>query len=236
MDKPNTKENPNDGEPKQIAVAKPLEKNEEVASFEPQEDVIAIDEPSNSKYRDSLWKRMLIEIPPVVIAVLLAFIINNAWSARQSRKAVEQSLMRINSELSSNVSLYKRMIELDSANLVSVREQIDDLSKDGYNSNFQYGEATNRFILNEGAWQAAAYDGSISNFDSEKIEQLSNIYTLIHFRNLAHSSVLPPSYDLYLEEALMPYLKENEVVIEDHLAGLRYEYGFIKEYLNTKNR
>ena len=195
-----------------------------------------IDEPPIRKSKDPLWKRMLIEIPPVVIAVLLAFIINNAWSARQSKKAVEQSLERIDSELRSNVSLYKRMIALDSANLVSVKGQIVDLDRDGYNSAYQYGEATNRFILNEGAWQAAAYDGSISNFDSKEIEQLSNIYTLIHFRNLAHSSILPPSYDLYSEEALMPYLKENEVVIEDHLAGLRYEYGFITEYLNSKNK
>lgn len=184
----------------------------------------------------TLWRNMLIQIPPVVVAVLLAFIINNIWSTYQDRKDVQESLKRINSELKYNMRLYERMIDLDSTNLNALKAQIVDLEQNGYDGTFEYGEATNRFILNEGAWQAASYSGSISNFESEKIEKLSNIYTLIHFRNLAHSSVLPPSYDLYREESLLPYLRENEVVLEDHLMGLRYEHSFIEEYVEYQGR
>ena len=179
------------------------------------------------------WRTMLIQIPPVVVAVLLAFAVNSYWSSLQQDKLVTQSLQNINRELHHNLELYDRIIELDRRNLAELNAEIAALTRSGYNDSVSYGEGLNIFILTEGAWQAASLSNAITNFDPDRLETLSNIYSVIHFRNLEHSATRPPAYAIYDEERVMAYLKENRVVLEDHIAGCRYEAAMIRDYLSS---
>lgn len=181
------------------------------------------------------WRNMLVQIPPVVVAVLLAFAVNSYWSAHQQNKLVTQSLDNINRELSHNLDLYNRIIELDKRNLANLNAEIVALAQTGYNDSVSYGEGLNIFILTEGAWQAASLSNAITNFDPDRLEELSNIYSVIHFRNLEHSATRPPAYAIYDEDRVMAYLKENRVVLEDHLAGCQYEADMLRNYLTSSS-
>ena len=132
--------------------------------------------------------------------------------------------------------MYHRVIELDSTNLSKLREEILNITKYGYNDTIDYGEALNLFILNEGAWEAASMSGDLANFESSELEDLSNIYSLIHFRNLQHAQRNPPSYDIYYPERVVPYLKENEVVLQDHINNMKYELQSIKNYFEKRKK
>ena len=182
------------------------------------------------------WSNMLIQIPPVVVAVLLAFAVNSYWSAHQQDKLVAQSLQNINRELSHNLDLYNRIIELDQRNLANLNAEIATLAVNGYNDSVSYGEGLNIFTLTEGAWQAASLSNAITSFEPDRLEDLSNIYSVIHFRNLEHSATRPPAYAIYDEDRVMAYLKENRVVLEDHIAGCQYEADMIRNYLASVQR
>ena len=179
----------------------------------------------------ALWTNMLVQIPPVVVAVLLAFAINAWYAQRQQTRLTDRSVARIDKELDHNLGLYRRMIALDSQNLIELEREIEEIEAGNYRENGDYGEGMNLFILNEGAWQAASLSNAISGFAPNRLEALSNIYTIIHFRNVEHSSIRPPAYALYDESTLLPYLKENRVVLNDHMNNCKYEQQLIVDYL-----
>ncbi|WKN42569.1 hypothetical protein [Tunicatimonas pelagia] len=69
-------------------------------------------------------RKMLVEIPPVVIAVLLAFGINSWWQQRRADINAEKAYRNIVSELSSNFYVCQSIIETDTRNLEKLQAEI----------------------------------------------------------------------------------------------------------------
>lgn len=177
-------------------------------------------------------QKMAIEVPPVVLAVLLAFGINSWWQQRKANQVAVQSLSNIISESKANLMLYERLIELDERNLKRLNQQIQDVKAGVVYPDTLYGQAVNLFTLREGAWQAATVAGAVENYDQRVLQDASEMYSKIHFRNISHAEFNKLNgYERYQEETLIPFLLENREVLEDHIQGCLYEMDIVHEFL-----
>ena len=182
-------------------------------------------------------RKMAIEVPPVVLAVLLAFGINSWWQQRRAEQVAAQSLANIIAETRANLNLYERVIQLDRRNLERLNRQISDV-KAGiihqdtlYGAGRGYGQGVNTFIMQEGAWQAATLTGGIGHFSPDLVQDASEMYSRIHFRNVGHAGFSFGGYERYQKEMLLAYLLENQDVLLDHISNCTYEMDIVRSFL-----
>ena len=182
-------------------------------------------------------RKMAIEVPPVVLAVLLAFGINSWWQQRRAEQVAAQALDNIIAETQANLVLYKRVIRLDQRNLKrlnreirQVRAGIIDLDT-LYGAGRGYGQGVNTFVMQEGAWQAATLTSGIERFSSDLIQDASEVYSRIHFRNVDHAGFHFGGYERYQEETLLASLLENQDILLDHISNCSYDTKIIRSFL-----
>ena len=182
-------------------------------------------------------RKMAIEVPPVVLAVLLAFGINSWWQQRRAEQVAAQSMDNIIAETQANLVLYERVIRLDQRNLRRLNRQISDV-KAGiihqdtlYGAGRGYGQGINTFVMQEGAWQAATLTGGIGHFGPELVQDASEMYSKIHFRNIEHAEFESSGYERYQEETLLASLLENQDILRDHISNCSYDIKIIRSFL-----
>ena len=182
-------------------------------------------------------RKMAIEVPPVVLAVLLAFGVNSWWQQRRAEQVAAQSMDNIIAETQANLVLYERVIRLDRRNLRRLNRQISDV-KAGiihqdtlYGAGRGYGQGINTFVMQEGAWQAATLTGGIERFSPDLIQDASEVYSRIHFRNVDHAGFSFGGYERYQEETLLAYLLENQDILLDHISNCSYDMKIIRSFL-----
>lgn len=187
------------------------------------------------------WKtylrHMAIEVPPVVLAVLLAFGINSWWQQQKVEQLAAQSLDNIIAETRVNLGLYEQVIRLDQRNLKRLNRQIDDV-KAGivhldtlYGAGRGYGQGVNTFVMQEGAWQAATLTGGVTRFSPDLLQDASEMYSRIHYRNVDHAGFETSGYERYREEILLASLLENREMLRDHISNCTYDMTIIRSFL-----
>ena len=195
----------------------------------------------NAVRRQRGWRiflrKMAIEVPPVVLAVLLAFGVNSWWQQRRAEQVAAQSMANIIAETHANLNLYERVIRLDRRNLRRLNRQISDV-KAGivhqdtlYGAGRGYGQGINTFVMQEGAWQAATLTGGIGHFSPDLVQDASEMYSRIHFRNVGHAGFSFGGYERYQKETLLAYLLENQDILLDHISNCTYDMGIIRSFL-----
>ena len=186
-------------------------------------------------------RKMAIEMPPVVLAVLLAFGVNSWWQQRRAEQVAAQSMANIIAETHANLNLYERVIRLDQRNLRRLNRQISDVragiiyQDTLLGAGRGYGQGINTLIMQEGAWQAATLTGGIGRFSADFIQDASEMYSKIHFRNIEHAEFRSSGYERYQEETLLASLLENQDVLLDHISNCTYDMGIIRSFLEKYN-
>ena len=182
-------------------------------------------------------RKMAMEVPPVVLAVLLAFGINSWWQQRKAEQVAAQSLDNIMAETRANLVLYERVIRLDQRNLKRLNRQIDKV-KAGIvhldtlqGAGRGYGQGVNTFVMQEGAWQAATLTGGIGRFSPGLVQDASEMYSRIHYRNVDHAGFKLGGHERYQKETLLAFLLENQDVLQDHLNNCTYDMNIIRAFL-----
>ena len=182
-------------------------------------------------------RKMAIEVPPVVLAVLLAFGINSWWQQRRAEQVAAQSMDNIIAETQANLGLYEQVIRKDRRNLERLNREISrvragiiDLDT-LYGAGRGYGQGVNNFVMQEGAWQAATLTGGIERFSPDLIQDASEVYSRIHFRNVDHAGFSFGGYERYQEETLLAYLLENQDILRDHISNCSYDMKIIRSFL-----
>ena len=94
-----------------------------------------------------------------------------------------------------------------------------------------YGQGINTFVMQEGAWQAATLTGGIERFSPDLIQDASEVYSRIHFRNVGHAGFSFGGYERYQKETLLAYLLENQDVLLDHISNCTYEMDIVRSFL-----
>lgn len=180
-------------------------------------------------------RKMATEIPPVVLAVLLAFGINSWWQQRSAQQLAAQSRANIITESRANLATYELIVQRDRRNLRRLERQIERV-KAGiihldtlYSAG--YGQGINLFNLSEGAWQAATLTGGIAHFEPELVKDASDVYSRVHSRNIKHAGFNLAGYERYQKETLLAFLLENRTVLADHASNCAYEASIVRDFL-----
>ena len=180
-------------------------------------------------------RKMATEVPPVVLAVLLAFGINSWWQQRNDRQLAAQSLSNIVTESRANFLIYERIIQQDQRNLQRLKRQIEEVIAGIIHLDtlhqIGYGQGINLFTLSEGAWQAATLTGGIEHFDPNLVQDASKMYSKIHFRNMEHAGFEFNDYERYQEETLLGFLLENRDILTDHINNCASDMNLVRSFL-----
>ena len=83
---------------------------------------------------------MLIEVPPVVLAVLLAFGINSWWQQRRADLAAEKAYRNIITELKINLGICNQIVRVEEQNLQRLETEINEVSQGDIDFEGKYGE------------------------------------------------------------------------------------------------
>jgi len=124
-------------------------------------------------------RKMALEIPPVVIAVLLAFGINSWWQQQKSDELQETSIENIHREIQTNLADLEQTIMKNQEYLQELKDQVSTLLQDGYDDEQQFGSGISIAPLKDAAWQAANISGAVANFSPESIQELAEVYSFV---------------------------------------------------------
>ena len=124
-------------------------------------------------------RKMALEIPPVVIAVLLAFGINSWWQQRKANELQKTSVENIHREIQINLLDMEQTNKQNQEYLQDLEEQIATLQQNGYDDEREYGSGISIAPLKDAAWQAANISGAVANFQPKSIQELAEVYSFI---------------------------------------------------------
>ena len=124
----------------------------------------------------SFWKKMVWEVPPVVLAVLLAFGINSWWRGLKEQQRADLAVENIISEVEKNVSTLKRSIKRNSARIPKLNSSIDILKANPDSTASIRGRGIDNLELTEAAWQTVTMSSSLTSINESFLMDAARIY------------------------------------------------------------
>ena len=194
-------------------------------------------EPRNAEPRNAeppFWKKMALEVPPVVLAVLLAFGINSWWQQRQRAQVAANSKANITREVKRNLATVENNYEGNKRNIVMMKELIQQ-AKASPDSLIQ-GTGVKVFPLTDAAWQSSYLTGAIRDLDHSFIQDAATIYGLqedIKAELYGTLSALT-GIDTYQPENTISSLMIETDLIKEYIGDseliMRYYREFLEKY------
>lgn len=123
------------------------------------------------------WKKMALEVPPVVLAVLLAFGINSWWQQVKEEREAESTVVSIIAEVKENDATLERNIALNESEMDIIDAKIQEIES-GRGDSVDARGPVHIFALTESAWQAASMGGVFQNINRELVMDAAEIYNL----------------------------------------------------------
>ena len=174
---------------------------------------------------------LLLEIPAILIAVVLALVMTEKSEEQSKKKEAEIVLSSIVEEVKNN---YSRVVFIDSVttNVIKSNEaQIELLRNNKTNSvspNFVTTEISNV------AWETAKYSNLFSEIDPNKLKVLGSIY-----QEQKRATLIMENYDLFnINKDPNLSLTNKVIILNNHLYSLssRYEdlIGRYEKFLGIK--
>ena len=124
----------------------------------------------------SFWKKMVWEVPPVVLAVLLAFGINSWWRGVREQQRADLAVESIVEEVEKNVSTLKSSIERNSARIPKLNASAQLLEEASDSLARIEGLGIDNFELTEAAWQTVVMSNSLASIDNNLLMNAAKIY------------------------------------------------------------
>ncbi len=177
-------------------------------------------------------RKMALEIPPVVIAVLLAFGINSWWQQRRADLAAEKAYRNIISELKINLGTCKYIVQVEEDNLQKLDSGIQKVAQGEINLDENYGGGFMTIPLRSAAWQTASISNALSNFEDSLMIDMASAYEFIEAQE--NYIQLTTTLDLsqrFTEEELLPFLKTNYALLGGHIKSTDITIEKIQDFL-----
>ncbi len=185
------------------------------------------------------WKKMALEVPPVVLAVLLAFGINSWWQQRQRAQVAAEARANIIDEVQRNLSLLEPTYEENQRRIVTMKELVQQAR--AYPDTLLQSIGVSVAPATDAAWQTAHLTGAVQNLDRTFIQNAADLYGLQkEVREVLYASVAAQnSIDSYRPENLIPSLMADASVIENYADGsqfvIRRYRQFLEKYSSKTN-
>ena len=140
-----------------------------------QENTQRIEHNAARRNATPLWKKMALEVPPVVLAVLLAFGINSWWQGVKEEQEATLAVESIIAEIKENDVTLKRNIAKNEAEEKIIAAKIQKIeSGEGDSVNAQ--GPIHMFTLTEAAWQTASLSNVFKNINRDLLMDAAEIY------------------------------------------------------------
>ena len=123
------------------------------------------------------WKKMALEVPPVVLAVLMAFGINSWWQGVKEERKADLAVESIIAEIKENDATLERNIALNEAEIEGISAKIQSI-ENGEGDSVDAQGPVHIFALTEAAWQTASTSSVFQNIDKNLIMDAAEIYNL----------------------------------------------------------
>ena len=126
--------------------------------------------------RYPFWKKMALEVPPVVLAVLLAFGINSWWQGVKEQQRADLAVANVVKEIRKNMSTVEVNAEKNSQRLPKLAVSIALLKANPKDTITLEGRGIDNFELTQAAWQALVISNSLSAINENMVMDAAEIY------------------------------------------------------------
>jgi hypothetical protein len=124
-----------------------------------------------------LFGRVLLEIPAVVVAVLLALAVNSWKEARSNENLSRETLANIIREIDENAETLRGNIQDNREILIEIDSILDVIILQGTDG-VRLSQNMDFVILTNGAWESAKLSGAARHMEVEMLMDLSALYNL----------------------------------------------------------
>lgn len=182
-------------------------------------------------------KKFLLEMFPVVLGILLAFMINNWNELIKEKKALAIAKTQIVQELVNNHNECYKVINVQEKRnnfFIVYRDSIEKYSNMGYSLAQLPFQGLNIPNISRTAWDATNYSGNISNIDFEELQMLTAIYQMQKIFTDVQNQLITIIYsnNMYSPESLSSTFYSLKRVNGDFINFAKAITSAYEEYLN----
>ena len=168
-------------------------------------------------FAQTFFRKMALEVPPVVLAVLLAFGINSWWQNSKQEHLTRIARENIVREIQINAGVLENNIQGNQRRVAEVRRSIQQLTEDPTDTADMAVRGMELYTLTEAAWESAGLSGSLSNLDQDFMMNASKLYRIQLSRNsqTAGAALAMKDIETRKPENLLAALLQNELVLQE---------------------
>ena len=186
----------------------------------------------------SFWRKMVWEVPPVVLAVLLAFGINSWWQGMKEQQRADAAVASIISEIKTNIEILERNISKNEVEIEKTLSLVQKLTN-GKKDSTDYRGGIHIFTLTESAWQTATLGNSFQLIDNQLVIEAAEIYNLQLSRegriNNYFSNLFSPASFRNDSPSVLLFLKARRAFLSNLTDNDKYILRLYREFLEEYN-
>lgn len=185
-------------------------------------------------FAQTFLRKMALEVPPVVLAVLLAFGINSWWQNSKQERLTRVARENIIQEIQTNTALLEKNIRDNERRIPEIEGSVQQLLKDPGDTSAIAVQGMQMYALTEAAWESAGLSGSLSSLDQDFMMSASKLYQvqLSRSNQIAASLVAMRDVENQKSENLLASLRQNKLVLDNMVHNDGYLLYLYTEFLD----
>lgn len=187
-------------------------------------------------FSQTFLRKMALEVPPVVLAVLLAFGINSWWQSSKQEQLTHTARENILREMQVNQATLENNAQRNRNRIDEISVSVEKFSKDPTDTAAIPKLGVEMYALTEAAWEAAGLSGTLPSLDQDFVVAASKIYQIQLTRGNQIQGYIISMTDVATKkpENLLPSVLQNKAILEDMVHNdeflLRLYNEFLEEY------
>ena len=184
-------------------------------------------------FAQTFLRKMALEVPPVVLAVLLAFGINSWWQNSKQEHLTRIARENIVREIKGNQATLENNIQNNRDRIVEVSTLVRKFSHGPIDTTGLPMLGVGMYTLTEAAWEAAGLSGTLPSLDQDFVVAASKIYQVQLTRNGQIQGYLTSMTDVATKktENLLPSVLQNKAILEGMVHNDEFLLQLYNEFL-----
>ena len=184
-------------------------------------------------FAQTFLRKMALEVPPVVLAVLLAFGINSWWQNNKQEHLTRIARENIVREMQVNQARLENNVQNNRNRVGEISSSIERLSQEPADTAAIPALGVDMYALTEAAWRAAGLSGTLPSLDQEFAVAASKIYQVQLIRSDQIQGYLTSMTDVATKkpENLLPSVLQNKAILEDMVHNDEFLLRLYNEFL-----
>ena len=185
-------------------------------------------------FAQTFFRKMALEVPPVVLAVLLAFGINSWWQNNKQEQLTRIARENIVREMQNNQAALENNIRNNQSRVVEVSTYLKKHTQDPTDTANTPMLGVEMYTLTEAAWAAAGLSGVLPNLDQKFVMAASKIYQVQLTRSGQIEGYLTSMTGVETKKAenLLPSVLQNEAILNDMVHNDEFLLRLYTEFLD----